>query len=296
MMSKVRKDVIEATLGRQTPWENSSLTTTVSLNPVSQPSADTKNEEAAAWAKIVESTDAADFSEFLQKFPDGVFASTAKIQVRRLTQERSPGRQTAGVILLPVPQDSAESLSTVISVQKELIRIGCLAGQADGIWGGRSRRALGAYEFRKANFESLTSPDKSLLDRLSSANKTCSMRCDDEAKRQGLVCLGPAVCALGLVRNSAGFCDTQVKKSVPSGTILKSKPSKLRTRPPSRQNKVCFGLDGKLVAVSHQGRPLEYPCRRKSGAGHSPFENVLVVERLTQPPARRLAVWRVRRR
>lgn len=88
MMSDVRQDVFTATGQRQLPWENNSLIGRFyfrqgdSLERLDQ----SQRTEAQAWKAIADSTAREDFAGFLRDFPDGAFASIAKLKIAALDQ------------------------------------------------------------------------------------------------------------------------------------------------------------------------------------------------------------------
>ncbi|PBB33179.1 hypothetical protein [Mesorhizobium sp. WSM3868] len=216
----VRRDVLAATGGKQVPWENSSLTGEVVLKPLA-PSTPTPQSaspddavELAYWATIKDSTDKSFFEAYLQQFPDGAFASLAKLKIdaidkrikaeqqlallpeRMRPTEASDDTKGAEVARLghpdPPAQPSAPSTSAselARATQIELSRIGCLKGQADGKWGGDSRKALRDYADRQGvKFASLE-PTAGLLERLRAVGtRICPLVCEDGMEVQGNHC------------------------------------------------------------------------------------------------------------
>lgn len=88
MMADVREDVFEATGQRQLPWENNSLIGRFyfrqddDLQRLDQ----SQRDETQAWKAIAASTRREDFAGFLRDFPDGAFASVAKLKIAALEQ------------------------------------------------------------------------------------------------------------------------------------------------------------------------------------------------------------------
>lgn len=98
---QVRSQVRKKTGSKQTPWENTSLEgsfifietsglVTVQAAPAASNAADAERE---AWGLIKESTDPADLKDFLEKFPNGQYANTARIKLRQL--EKRPSASTS---------------------------------------------------------------------------------------------------------------------------------------------------------------------------------------------------------
>ena len=112
LFKKVRVGVVEATKGKQTPWESSSLVgdfffalpaTAVSptaSGPISSPAPAASgpaspDPEATMWAMVEKSNHAGDVKAFLDTYPNGRFAPAARLhlqQLQRLTEQQ----QTVG--------------------------------------------------------------------------------------------------------------------------------------------------------------------------------------------------------
>jgi uncharacterized caspase-like protein len=108
VVSRVRQAVIEATKGRQVPWDSSSLVGEVYLAakpatpgttppapetkpPASTPPTATETPRGPApdgeivfWQSIQNSKNAADFKAYLEKYPNGTFAALAKLRIAEL--------------------------------------------------------------------------------------------------------------------------------------------------------------------------------------------------------------------
>jgi hypothetical protein len=107
MMIEVRNDVIQSTNGKQVPWDTSSLTGrfsfkiegTVTVTPppqgstgpqTSPPPPDRAALELETWKRIRESGNAAVFQQFLEHYPDGIFAQLARDRVAALSIKSEP--------------------------------------------------------------------------------------------------------------------------------------------------------------------------------------------------------------
>jgi carboxyl-terminal processing protease len=99
---KVRAGVMEATHGKQVPWDSSSLTAPyyfvasapmpAAAAPVTSPmtttgAVDPKTIELTFWEAIKDSKSADDFQAYLAKYPDGDFAGLAKIRIKQFGAE-----------------------------------------------------------------------------------------------------------------------------------------------------------------------------------------------------------------
>jgi formylglycine-generating enzyme required for sulfatase activity len=88
VLTRTRQSVIAVTKGRQTPWENSSLVADVYLAggpaaPLPPPPATPL--DLLYWKGIENSSDPADFTMFLQKFPKSELAGLATAKLKYLT-------------------------------------------------------------------------------------------------------------------------------------------------------------------------------------------------------------------
>lgn len=93
LMAEVRRDVREATRGRQVPWEHSALEGSFFFIPAAAPApAAAVNTETLFWESVRNSNDPADLRAYLARFPEGVFAEIAR---NRLRQMRVPVESAA---------------------------------------------------------------------------------------------------------------------------------------------------------------------------------------------------------
>ncbi|RWF16626.1 MAG: hypothetical protein EOS25_19585, partial [Mesorhizobium sp.] len=202
----VRRSVLDATDGKQIPWDSSSLTGPVVLNPspiqdtATRPAAtaDTdKSVELAYWDTIKSSTEKSYFEAYLQQYPNGAFGALARLKIEAIERqaiERQAERQQGGgkpatnagndakeakeTAIAALDQSNSQTQSPVsptgalaigelaLATQRELARIGCLTGRVDGKWGGDSQKALQAYAERKGFKLASLTPTPELLDGL----------------------------------------------------------------------------------------------------------------------------------
>ncbi|WP_095204247.1 caspase family protein [Mesorhizobium carmichaelinearum] len=226
----VRRDVLAATDGKQVPWENSSLTGEVVLKPLptepkavsaptSQSTPPDNAVELAYWATIKDSTDKSFFEAYLQQFPGGVFAPLARLKIdaidKRMETERQAahvpetGRATNGTgnakgtevaslehrdPLVPSSAPGIDASELARATQRELLRIGCLWGWANGEWGAASRKALQAYADRQGVRLASLEPTAEILERLRAAGaRVCPLTCDNGMRVQGDHCVPQAI-------------------------------------------------------------------------------------------------------
>jgi hypothetical protein len=163
MFAAVRNDVLQATGGRQVPWEHTSLTGEVFLNPQpasssvttsSIPSYD-KEMEIAFWNAVKDSKSPAVLQTYLDRFPGGTFAGLARVLIDQLKNEQG-GKVAGGSArvanlssqsqVAKLPDVSATDPHALArALQTELKRVGCDPGSVDGEWTAKSKAALGKF-------------------------------------------------------------------------------------------------------------------------------------------------------
>jgi uncharacterized caspase-like protein len=106
MFKRVRLQVRRQSDGRQIPWESTSLEDEFYFDPAAKPVKASETEEAQrrsaeldGWTRIAESTNAADFSDYLLKFPDGRYAELAQFKLDQLQKPKlAPVRDRNGAL------------------------------------------------------------------------------------------------------------------------------------------------------------------------------------------------------
>ncbi|MBB4274676.1 caspase family protein [Rhizobium mongolense] len=203
----VRRDVLEATDGRQVPWDNSSLTGEVILKHLAElgpAPGDTGRMDNAAelafWDTIKASNDRDLFDAYLQQYPNGLFVSLAKAKIRiieRAWAEKTTtglpiGEEQLAALPPPIkygtiPDAGGLDRELVRSIQKELNRVGCRAGSEDGLWGTGSRQALGQFAKRSKVVLAALEPSGEVLERLRAQKaRVCPLVCArNEQERNG---------------------------------------------------------------------------------------------------------------
>jgi uncharacterized caspase-like protein len=115
---QVRKEVLDATEGKQVPWDNSSLTGPVVLKdkPKEEPKVEPAPEvkapqqadnavELAYWDSVKDSDDPRLIETYLRKYPEGAFADLAKVKIEVLKSKSAEKPAT------PVQPDNAAELA-----------------------------------------------------------------------------------------------------------------------------------------------------------------------------------------
>lgn len=192
---EVRDSVIRRTNGQQEPFLYGSLSAdpvffkpqadvppappsnepAAGLPPQPGPSSDTRLAiDLAFWESIRSSTQARDFSDYLERFPDGQFRPLAERRLAALQRPDEPSRSSVAPSEVPEPSgpdvaaDAEEirlSRSEVRDLQARLNILGFGAGSEDGILGRRTSGAVAGFR-RDRGLGGGSRIDRRLLDRL----------------------------------------------------------------------------------------------------------------------------------
>lgn len=101
VLTRVRKDVIDRTDGRQVPWDHSSLTNDVYIRLGTQKDrlVIDSDPEIVFWQSIASSSDLADFSAYLERFGEqGLYAEIARNRLATLDSEAGLSSLATGAI------------------------------------------------------------------------------------------------------------------------------------------------------------------------------------------------------
>ena len=173
-LTRVRGDVAAATEGRQKPWHNASLGREVFVGakpvagatPAAPPVAVAALAPAAApaasieqhvWDEAARRNTADHYRAYLTQFPNGAFATMAKINIDTLERARTPA---AAASTRPTPSEEARrtpgTKSTEdalaldqkgrIAIQQRLGLLGFDTGGTGGTLGDKSRRAIAGWQ------------------------------------------------------------------------------------------------------------------------------------------------------
>jgi hypothetical protein len=152
LMIKVRTDVEANTLGRQLPWDQSSLKKQFYFSPPADAGSNDQtdiamlNQPAAAGQGLTRRTDLGQIID-----PPAGRLEVAPQGGTSVPSEVSPGGipdmgMNPPVIYMPAaPAEIFGSEDLVWGLQQELQRLGCYTSDLDGVWGASSREALTRY-------------------------------------------------------------------------------------------------------------------------------------------------------
>jgi hypothetical protein len=159
MFRRVRDHVLEATGGTQEPFTYGSLPgREIYIKAPAQSAAASGDPElgrdVALWNAVKNSGHRPALESYLERFPSGTFAGLARTRIAALG-DAAASQEPDGTL--------------VARLQRELARVGCDPGSADGVWGGKTRRA--AERFAKLSGVALPThePQAAMLDALGRA-------------------------------------------------------------------------------------------------------------------------------
>jgi len=285
IMTSVRREVYEATSQQQLPWTNSALlgdfyfTAGTSENNSNSQSLENRRElaeiagirkETAAWNKIKDSGDVKLIGDFQSQFRGGVYENVAAETLRLLREKQSSSEKSEVALLVPeaietvrensdagpdVGDDKKMTKELTRSIQKELTRLGCNAGRADGIWGPKSKAALQRYTKQSNSQLASIEPLPQLLDELRlHENRVCPISCGSRYNNRGGECI-LKTCSGGRKLNSRGQCiapsparKRQATKPTRRKAASSTRRKNVAKRPRARKvQKNCFRFNGNLV-------------------------------------------------
>ena len=151
MFRKVRDTVLESTNRRQEPIVYGSLSgRRVNLAPRPQPAPTqglATEHELLFWESVKDSGNLADLRAYLERYPNGAFAVLARNRVKTLTgaagaTDRARSGLGAEAVEAALGLERAERLR----IQEGLAALGFDAGPADGLFGRRTRSAIGNWQ------------------------------------------------------------------------------------------------------------------------------------------------------
>jgi putative peptidoglycan binding protein len=150
------------------------------------------------WMLVRDSRDPDALQSYLASFPSGKFADEARNRLTTLRDQEKTARVTPAPAALPAPVAIAppptDNKELARALQQELKRVGCLGGEADGVWGEQSRSALKDF-VRHAKLNIGTDePNVSALDAAQSRReRVCPLVCGDDEKAVGDRCVPTVV-------------------------------------------------------------------------------------------------------
>ena len=135
----VRREVLDATQGKQVPWDNSSLTGEVILKPLAPgASGQSGSAEVAFWESIKASEDKTLFEKYLERFPGGVFTDLAQIRLaaiekREEAERKAKEEEQKKLELAKLEEAKAQERAAAVAKQPLLPGLPGSADDADAI-------------------------------------------------------------------------------------------------------------------------------------------------------------------
>ena len=202
-------------------------------------------EELLFWESVKDSGHAADLEAYRKRYPGGRYEVLAHNRLRRLTQESEEAPAAGQSALVPVAEDGPpepEAVEAALdlgrsdrrSIQAGLASLGFDAGPADGLFGGRTRAALEAWQVAKGEASTgwLTGAEAEVLKaagdeaRLAEDERKRKARAAAEALRKaeaGKKARQQAAMKPGRVFRDCGTCPEMVV--VPAGSFTMGSPA-----------------------------------------------------------------------
>lgn len=193
LMAEVRREVREATQGRQVPWENSALEGSFYFRAAAAPApaaaappavATAPGAEMVFWESVRSSRNPADLRAYLTRFPNGVFASLARNRLEEMERNRSPDLRrpdaNSATALDPATPEGREALLlSVLSLDHPVPR-GRLEAQGRALQAyqeSKQHRAIAASPKQQRSFRVADSPSAAAAEEL--ALERCQLRNDE---------------------------------------------------------------------------------------------------------------------
>ena len=224
---RVRNDVVKATHGKQVPWEHTSLMGQVVLNAITVPTSSVnydKEMEIAFWNAVRDSQSAPRLQAYVDQYPTGTFAGLARtmidelkradeMRIRAESQRQAVELKAADdvrkakeqaeqklALATPLKTDGVPDGRTpnetelIRSIQKELLRVGCYVGKADGQWGPQAVGGLQDFIRRTKVSVEPSVPTKGALAAIEAeSSRVCPLTCRANEKPVGEKCIAAAV-------------------------------------------------------------------------------------------------------
>ncbi len=149
------------------------------------------------WVLVRDSRDPNALQSYLASFPSGKFADEARNRLSTLRDQEKTARAPEPVAP-PAPAaitpPATNNMELARALQRELKRVGCLDGEADGVWGEQSRSALKDFVRHAKLNVGTDEPNVSVLDAAQSRReRVCPLVCNDDEKAVGDRCVPTVV-------------------------------------------------------------------------------------------------------
>ena len=181
MLINVRRDVTQATGHRQIPWEHSSLTAKLYLSSqasaagVAALRASTPEAQSAALREALDDARRARDAQAAAEQESAAALRAAEAARKAAADALSPERLAS----LPVPERSQPDAADLArNLQRELKRVGCDPGEADGKWGAKAKAAMKSFSARTRLALSTDEPTEAAHEALrAQQSRVCPLEC-----------------------------------------------------------------------------------------------------------------------
>jgi hypothetical protein len=150
-------------------------------------------------------------------------------------------------------------------LQTELKRVGCRAGEADGVWGASSQRALTSFNRHAGTRLDVKLASAGALDAVrSKSGRVCPLACERGYRAIGEKCVATA-CKPGFERDDEGACRRIERRGHAQPAARDAAPIRPQRAPAvARQS-------GQVICDDHGCRPVSRGCRASDTTG--PFQS-----------------------
>jgi uncharacterized caspase-like protein len=241
--------VDQATGGRQQPWVSSSPLegvfyflgpTTVNITPPA-PAQPSLEAETVFWQSIAQSSNAADFDEYLRQYPEGRFAGLAHNRLAALRPPPEPTMQQAP--LAPASPPSIDQHDTARQLQTELQRVGCFSGKTDGIWDRRSVDAVKRFnQHAHTSLNAEVPAPEAIAAVHADTARVCPLTCS-----RGQTSVGDRCVALQQPRLPAQRAEPTPHATPSAPTVMSSPPAPVRGAAGPTTGADCFTFNNQRV-------------------------------------------------
>jgi Caspase domain len=313
----VRDDVLKSTQNRQEPFVYGSLggedvplvpapaRAEAAPTPAPNPQAEARRDYELALQVGNKSA----LNAFLAQYPDGFYASLAKLQLENIAAEEARVAATEKELAdksvadkaaadksaaAPTTADEDKSVNLAAlsagppqhditkSVQDELRRVGCLTGAADGEWNAASQRSLALFNRYAGTKLDAKVASVDTLDAIKlKSSRVCPLLCENGYKADGDRC-GKITCAEGSFLNDDNECEKRrekkpvAKRDSNDRPARADRPARERSRPEVRlpRPQASSGGGGPIVCDRGGCRPVARGCHLefRTTAQGGPYE------------------------
>lgn len=207
-------------------------------------------------------------------------AQTASERSAPPVNEQDAGKASAQTLAALPPADSASrqaggALQADIPrlLQTELKRVGCRAGEVDGVWDASSQRALTLFNRHAGARLDVKLASADALDAVrSKRGRVCPLACERGYRAVGEKCIATA-CKPGFERDDEDVCRRIERRGRAQPAARDAAPRARREAAPVRPQRAPAAAQqsGQIICDDHGCRPVSRGCRASDTTG--PFQS-----------------------